>query len=290
MTKRTPGLIENVERGESEKKSNSKADMTFMVWRFVTRDACLLQLFANVLKHHVVKLDYQQLARAMGDSSSFSLSPTLSTGALRVFTVFTDVTPKAISHRIAKIKEKAQAHRNRWDPYIRLVPSGKRVASLKPAPKGTINEEGDDEEGKRFVDLKSEDGQLFSTNSGGVDGGVVVGSQMLRFDESCGGEIGDAVVAAADCGGGGGGDDGRNYLLGVDGQGHWPVPASESVVYGMYEAAEGAVGKDGVGIHLPCAAMPSYPSAVVVDDDGGEDGSRAGRDFHEEGEAYEKSA
>ncbi|KAG0636947.1 hypothetical protein HOY80DRAFT_1053066 [Tuber brumale] len=223
------------------------------------------RLFANVLKHHVVKLDYQQLARAMGDN----------------------VTPKAISHRIAKIKEKAQAHRNRWDPYIRLVPSGKRAASLKSAPKGTFNEEGDDEEEKGFVDLKSEDDeQLFPASLGGV------GGQMPRFDESCGGEIEGAVVAATDCGGGGGGDaDGRKYLLRVDGQGHWPVPASEFGVYGMYEVAEGVVGKGGgVRIHLPCAAPPSCPSAVIVDDDGGESGSRGSGGFCKEGAVYEKNA
>jgi len=57
---------------ESGQKSKSKADMASMVRRFVVHGECLLQLFANVLKHHVVKLDYQRLAQAMGDSSSLS--------------------------------------------------------------------------------------------------------------------------------------------------------------------------------------------------------------------------
>ncbi|KAL7270333.1 hypothetical protein RUND412_006969 [Rhizina undulata] len=47
------------------------------------------RLFANVLKLHVVKLDYPALAKSMGEG----------------------VTPKAISHRISKIKEKALLHR-----------------------------------------------------------------------------------------------------------------------------------------------------------------------------------
>lgn len=199
------------------------------------------------------------------------------------------MTPKAISHRIAKIKEKAQAHNNRWDPYIRLVASTKRVASLKPAPMGMLSEEGDDDEGKRFVDLKSEDERLSSASLGDVDGGggVVVGSQMLSFDRSGGGgggggEIRDTVVAAADHGGGGGGGgDCGKYFLRVDGQGRWPVSASEFEVYGMYEPAEVVMGKDEAGIRLPCAAPSSYPSAVVADDDellqnGSESGSRGG--------------
>ncbi|PUU78834.1 hypothetical protein B9Z19DRAFT_1125975 [Tuber borchii] len=243
--------------------------MASMVWPFVVHGACLLQLFANVLKHHVVKLDYQRLAQAMGDN----------------------VTPKAISHRIAKIKEKAQAHNNRWDPYIRLVASTKRVASLKPAPMGMPSEEGDDDEGKRIVDLKSEDERLSGAGLGDVDGGggVVVGSQMLRFDQSGGGgggggggEVRDTVVAAADhSGGGGGSGDCEKYFLRVDGQGRWPVPASEFEVYGMYEPTEGVVGKDEAGIQLPCAAPSSYPSAIVADDDEllqsrSESGSRGG--------------
>ena len=66
-------LIERGEVLESGQKSKSKADMASMLRRFVVHGACLLQLFANVLKHHVVKLDYQRLAQAMGDSSSLLL-------------------------------------------------------------------------------------------------------------------------------------------------------------------------------------------------------------------------
>ncbi|PWW72689.1 hypothetical protein C7212DRAFT_366580 [Tuber magnatum] len=256
-----------------------KADIASMVWLFVMHGVCLLQLFANVLKHHVVKLDYQQLARAMGDTLA-------------------DVTPKAISHRIAKIKEKAQAHRNRWDPYIRLVASPKRVASLKPASIGMLSEEGDDDEGKEFMDLKSEDEQLFAANLGGVDGGeIVVGGQMLSCDESGGGDVGEAVVAEAGRGGSGGGGsvDERKYLLGVDGLGHWPVPASGFEVYGMKEAAKGMVGKDEAGIHLLYEAPSSYPSATVVDDNGlrqnrSERGSCGGGGFRDEGAVFENSA
>lgn len=65
----TPSTL--IKRGkglESGQKSKSKADMASMARRFVVHGACLLQLFANVLKHHVVKLDYQRLAQAMGDS------------------------------------------------------------------------------------------------------------------------------------------------------------------------------------------------------------------------------
>ncbi|CUS09975.1 unnamed protein product [Tuber aestivum] len=240
------------------------------------------RLFANVLKHHVVKLDYQQLARAMGDTLA-------------------DVTPKAISHRIAKIKEKAQAHRNRWDPYVRLVASPKRVTSLKPAPIGMLNEEGDDEEGKGFMYLKSEDEQPFSANLGGVDGGGVVGGQILSIDESGGGNVGDAVVAAPDHGeggeggDGGDGDDGRNYLLGVDGQGHWPVPASGFEAYGMNETAKGMVGRDEAMIHPSYEAPSSYPSATIVDDDelpqnGDESGSSGDGGFCDEGAVIENNA
>lgn len=190
------------------------------------------------------------------------------------------MTPKAISHRIAKIKEKAQAHHNRWDPYIRLVASTKRVASLKPAPMGMLSEEGDDDEGKRFADLKSEDERLSGAGLGDMDGGG--GSQTLIFDQSGGGgEVRDTVVAAADHGGGGGGGDCGKYFLRVDGQGRWPVPASEFEVYGMYEPAERVVGKDEAGIRLPCAASSSYHSAVAADDDEllqnrSETGSRGG--------------
>ncbi|KAI5787238.1 hypothetical protein EDC01DRAFT_779675 [Geopyxis carbonaria] len=46
------------------------------------------RLFSNVLRIHVVKLDYHALAKAMGNG----------------------VTPKAISHRISKIKEKAKLY------------------------------------------------------------------------------------------------------------------------------------------------------------------------------------
>jgi len=208
------------------------------------------------------------------------------------------VTAKAISHRIAKIKEKAQAHHNRWDPYIRLVAPTKRVASLKPAPMGRLSKEGDDDEGKEFVDLKSEGEQLFAADLGGVnDGsGVVVGGQMLSFDQSGGGgEVGDAVVAVADRGGGGGGGGGDcgNYLLRADGQGRWPVPASGFEVYGMHEPAERVVGKDEAGIRLPCAAPFSYPSAD--DDDlpqyGGESDSRGeAGSFCDEGTVCENSA
>lgn len=149
-----------------------------------------------------------------------------------------------------------------------------------------ISEEGDDDEGKRFVDLKSEDERLFGAGLGDVagGGGVAVGSQMLSFDQSGGGggEVMDTVIAAADHGGGGGGGgDCGKYFLRVDGQGSWPVPASELEVYGMYEPAEGVMGKDEAGIRLPCAAPSSYPSAVVADDDKllqnrSESGSRGG--------------
>ncbi|RPA99560.1 hypothetical protein L873DRAFT_1806416 [Choiromyces venosus 120613-1] len=241
--------------------------MASLVCRLVMRDVCSLQLFANVLKHHVVKLDYQQLARAMGDN----------------------VTPKAISHRIAKIKEKAQAHRNRWDPYIRLVASTKRVASLKHS--SMLDEECDDEEEKGLVDLKSEDEQLFAANLESMDGGgASVGDPMPSFDGSGGGEVGDAVVAAADRGGGGGG---RECLLGVCEQGHLPVPASEYEIYGMYQAAE-RVGEDKAGVPLHCVAPRSYPPPIVVDHDGlpqnGSGGrTRGGGDFCNEGVVCENS-
>jgi len=154
---------------------------------------------------------------------------------------------------------------------------------------GMLSEEGDDDEGKRFVDLKKEDEQLFAADLEGMnDGsGVAMGGQMLSFDQS-GGEVGNAVVAAADRGsggdgggGGGGGCGGGNYLLRADGEGGWPVPASEFEVYGMYEPAEGVVGKDEARIRFPYAAPSSYACAVVADDDelpqnGGESDSRGG--------------
>ena len=137
---------------------------------------------------------------------------------------------------------------------------------------GTLSKEGDDDEGKRFVDLKGEGEQLFAADLGGVNdgGGVVVGGQMLSFDQSGGGDVGDAVVAAADReggGGGGGGGDVGDYLLRADGQGRWPTPASEFEVYGMHEPAERVVGKDEAGNRLPCAAPFSYPYAVLADSD-----------------------
>ncbi|KAA8894510.1 hypothetical protein FN846DRAFT_922921 [Sphaerosporella brunnea] len=84
------------------------------------------RLFANVLKLHVVKLDYPALAKAMGNG----------------------VTPKAISHRISKIKEKALAyHRNNpyaFEPEPTTPSKGKRPKKLKGKGKNMAQ---DDEEG-----------------------------------------------------------------------------------------------------------------------------------------------
>ncbi|KAF8245757.1 hypothetical protein K440DRAFT_662536 [Wilcoxina mikolae CBS 423.85] len=93
------------------------------------------RLFANVLKLHVVKLDYLALAKAMGNG----------------------VTPKAISHRIAKIKEKANAYK-RNNPYafdpepIEGSPS-KRSKKSKKGKHGKGEELEDDD-----IDIKSESG------------------------------------------------------------------------------------------------------------------------------------
>ncbi|KAI5813027.1 hypothetical protein BZA77DRAFT_346528 [Pyronema omphalodes] len=101
------------------------------------------RLFANVLKLHVVKLDYAQLAKAMGNG----------------------VTPKAISHRIAKIKDKANAY-VKANPYaFDDLGSGKK--SGKKGVKGTgmkigtglkrkINDMDDDDDGLVKKEVKME--------------------------------------------------------------------------------------------------------------------------------------
>ncbi|RPB15689.1 hypothetical protein P167DRAFT_571336 [Morchella conica CCBAS932] len=91
------------------------------------------RLFANVLKLHVVKIDYAALAKSMGEN----------------------VTPKAISHRISKIKEKATARRHAdWEQHYNqsnknsndgVTSTGKKRG---PKPK-TYRSPRDDEDNRR---------------------------------------------------------------------------------------------------------------------------------------------
>ncbi|KAF8540765.1 hypothetical protein BDD12DRAFT_804269 [Trichophaea hybrida] len=109
------------------------------------------RLFANVLKLHVVKLDYLALAKAMGNGT---ISLPLTT--CRSLTP-PGVTPKAISHRIAKIKEKANAYKRNnpyaFDPEPPEGSPSKRSKKSKKGKNGKGEELEDDD-----IDIKSETG------------------------------------------------------------------------------------------------------------------------------------
>lgn len=99
-----------------------------------------------------MKLDYQALAKAMGDSTLPSLSSFFLSFLLT--DIHPAVTPKAISHRISKIKEKAQVRRLQLDweaDRDNIPPSTPRKRGLKPK---TVDDEDTDDGSKKRIKIE----------------------------------------------------------------------------------------------------------------------------------------